>query len=245
MLDSILQADRLVVFTAHPDDESLAFGGTIARAVDAGAAVTIVCATRGELGPVSDVRYLRGKDLGTVREAELTSAANVLGADVEMLGHGDGMLRAQLSDLTTSVTSALARLEPDVVLTFDEDGLYWHPDHIAVHDAVVAALATRQERRPRLLAAHMTAESISGATAAARRCGAPADSSFWGLAPEAFGHRIAHSDLHVDVRPVAARKLKALRAHRTQLNATHPLLRIGSTDFAAAMGVEHFRVAGG
>src|SRR5512137_1049928 len=83
----------LVVF-AHPDDESLACGGTIARLADAGARVVLLCASRGEKGSVSDPALVAQDDLGNVRVHELHAAAKVLGiAEVLIFEHPDGDLR--------------------------------------------------------------------------------------------------------------------------------------------------------
>src|SRR5215469_7617350 len=83
----------LAVF-AHPDDESLACGGTLARLADAGARVVLICGSRGESGSVSDPALVNGEGLGAVRTRELAAAASVLGVnDVIVLSHPDGDLR--------------------------------------------------------------------------------------------------------------------------------------------------------
>src|SRR5215469_15565596 len=80
----------LAIF-AHPDDESLACGGTLARLADAGARVVLICASRGEKGRVSDPALVSNRDLASVRSEELYDAARILGInEVVTLDHPDG-----------------------------------------------------------------------------------------------------------------------------------------------------------
>src|SRR5512135_1815778 len=100
----------LVVF-AHPDDESLACGGTIARLADAGARVILLCASRGEKGSVSDPALVAGGDLGSVRTRELREAAKILGiAEVLVFAHPDGDLRwADVPQFHVDIVLAIQR----------------------------------------------------------------------------------------------------------------------------------------
>src|SRR5437667_301369 len=92
--DRILAGRTILAVFAHPDDESLACGGTLARAADAGATVVLLCATRGESGSISNPELVPEGDLGAVRARELQDAAAVLGiADVLIMSHPDGDLR--------------------------------------------------------------------------------------------------------------------------------------------------------
>lgn len=122
--------------TAHPDDESLGFGGTLARYADEGVEVSLVVGTRGESG-----RYGDGSEphpgpeaLGEIREAELRAAADVLGVrHVRLLDYRDGQLdQADPGEAAARVARHIRELEPQVVITFDPFGAYGHPDHIAV-----------------------------------------------------------------------------------------------------------------
>jgi len=149
----------LAVF-AHPDDESLACGGTLARLVDSGARVVIMCATHGEL---SAERTGRDEVLGRARACELTAAATALGVqEVILLNHRDGHVRwAEVTTFSAELVLFMRTRRPAAVLTFDEDGLYWHPDHIGVHERVLTAARsigpTSGEDRCRVASAVSTA----------------------------------------------------------------------------------------
>ena len=127
---------------AHPDDESLACGGTLARLADAGCRVVIVCASHGEAGSISDPALVPDGDLGRVRVRELRDAAAVLGvAEVIVLDHPDGDLRwDHVPELHAEIVALIQRYRPDAVITFAEDGLYWHLDHIGVHERTYTAV---------------------------------------------------------------------------------------------------------
>src|SRR5215468_9300417 len=131
----------LAVF-AHPDDESLACGGTLARLADAGARVVLICASRGEKGRVSDPALVSNGNLASVRSRELDDAARILGIDeVVIFDHPDGDLRwADVPAFHVEIVLAIQRYEPDAVITFGEDGLYWHLDHIGVHERTYTAV---------------------------------------------------------------------------------------------------------
>ena len=131
----------LAVF-AHPDDESLACGGTLARLADSGARVVLLCASRGESGSVRHESLVDVNDLGRVRSEELLEAARTLGiADVLICDHPDGDLRwADVSEFHEEIVAAIGRYRPDGVITFAEDGLYWHLDHIGVHERTYTAV---------------------------------------------------------------------------------------------------------
>ncbi|HZQ37999.1 MAG TPA: PIG-L family deacetylase [Dehalococcoidia bacterium] len=131
----------VLVATAHPDDETLAMGGTLAWLAHYGWQVTIVCATRGERGWIADPLLSTRDALGLVREQELRRAAQVLGAgDVCLLDFCDGTLSAiDRADLAGAFAAAIRRIRPQLVFTWGPDGGYGHPDHVAVCRAVTAA----------------------------------------------------------------------------------------------------------
>jgi LmbE family N-acetylglucosaminyl deacetylase len=137
------QAFKLMAVLAHPDDESLGFGGTLARYAAEDIETYLVTATRGERGRFGS----QGKDtdpaeVGRVREAELRAAATVLGiAEVSILGYGDGAVdRMNSTKAIRAIVEHIRRVQPHVVITFGPDGAYGHPDHIAISQFTTAAV---------------------------------------------------------------------------------------------------------
>lgn len=229
---------------AHPDDESLGCGGTLARAADAGARVLLFCASRGEAGSTSDSALVPDGDLGRVRTEELRRAAAVLGvADLVVMDHPDGKLRwSDEAELHAEIVATIERHRPDAVITFGEDGLYWHPDHVGVHERTNAAVRSLGKDAPPLYYVTMPPGLMRDLLEAARtRRGAPSDMTFWGIAPEAFGCAAPPPTVAVDVRAWTPRKLAALRCHRTQIGADNPFSWIDAAQADRYLGVEYFR----
>ncbi len=211
----------LVAVVAHPDDESLIAGGTLALAAGAGAATGVVSLTRGEHGPISDDALASREQLAQVREAELQTAAGELGVGwTACLHHPDGELPwVDHEAAAEELAALLAPHAPAVLLTFGEDGLYWHPDHAAARE--IALLAIRRLGAPvDVYEAVWPCGLITQLVAAAAARGLPV--GLWDLEPEAFGSDRAPT-IEIDARPALARKLAALRAHRTQVGPDHLL----------------------
>jgi LmbE family N-acetylglucosaminyl deacetylase len=137
---------RLLVIFAHPDDEG-GTSGTLAYYIARGAAVTLACATRGEVGEISDPILATPETLGEVREAELRAACAHLGIeDVRFLGYRDsGMVdtppnndprslhQAPLDSVVAQLVGLIRDVRPHAIITFEPAGGYGHPDHLAVH----------------------------------------------------------------------------------------------------------------
>ena len=239
-----LEGRTVLAVFAHPDDESLACGGTLARLSDAGARVVLMCASRGENGSVSDPALLPDGDLARVRTEELQEAARVLGiADLIVLDHPDGELRwAHVPQLHAEIVAAVQQHRPDAVITFAEDGLYWHLDHIGVHERTYTALRSLGEAAPPLYYVTMVQGVMREIVDVAHtKGGAPPDSSFWGIAPDAFGEAAKPPSFTVDVRQWVTRKLAALRCHRTQMGRYNPIAWIDDDEARQLLGTEYFR----
>ena len=234
----------LAVF-AHPDDESLSCGGTLARLADGGARVVLLCASRGESGSVSDPSLV-ANDLGLVRSEELREAARTLGiADVLIYDHPDGDLRwADVPELHAEIVSAIRQYRPDGVITFAEDGLYWHLDHIGVHERTYTAVRSFGDDAPPLYYVTMPKGVMREVVEAAVAKGARLEeTSFWGIAPDAFGDAAGPPTFMVDVREWVPRKLAALGCHRTQMGPNNPFARIDAAQARRLLGFELFRRA--
>jgi LmbE family N-acetylglucosaminyl deacetylase len=234
----------LAVF-AHPDDESLACGGTLARLADSGARVVLLCASRGESGSVRDECLLGARDLGCVRSEELLEAARTLGiADVLLCDHPDGDLRwADVSKLHEEIVAAIGRYRPDGVITFAEDGLYWHLDHIGVHERTITAVRSFGADAPPLYYVTIPKGVMRAVVEAGPRGEAVGEGKFWGIEPEVFGEAAKPATFVIDVRAWVPRKLAALSCHRSQVGPDHPFARIDEEEAKRLLGLEHFRRA--
>jgi LmbE family N-acetylglucosaminyl deacetylase len=135
---------RLMCVTAHPDDESLGFGGTLARCAAEGVEVSLVVATRGERGRFGDGSepHPGPEELGRIREAELRAACAVLGVEhIRFLDYLDAEVdQVDPREATARIACHVRELRPQVVLTFDPYGAYGHPDHIAISQFALGAL---------------------------------------------------------------------------------------------------------
>jgi LmbE family N-acetylglucosaminyl deacetylase len=195
--------ERALVVFAHPDDAEFLCGGTVARWTSDGSHVEYVCATDGSAGWNAPDRTR--EEIAAIREEEMREAADVLGVhDVGFLAFPDGALEPSL-DLRRAVTRHVRRVRPDVIVTFDPSE-FWsgrryinHPDHRAVGEAVLAVVACDAPTRPQF--PELLDEGLEPFKVPA----------LW-LATE---HRAA--DLKVDIGATLDRKVKALRAHRSQI----------------------------
>ncbi len=134
---------KLMAVLAHPDDESLGFGGTLARYSAEEVETYLVTATRGERGRFfSPDRKAEPVEVGRVREAELRAAAAVLGVrEVSILGYPDGAVdEMDAATAIAAIVRHIRHVRPQIVVTFGPDGAYGHPDHIAISQFTTAAV---------------------------------------------------------------------------------------------------------
>ena len=138
---------RLMAILAHPDDESLGFGGALARYASEGIETSLVCATLGQRGrmrgkPPGDPEHPGPDRMAEIREAELRNAAKELGIqDVSLLGYMDGAVdQVDPRAAHVAIATQVRRVRPHVAMSFGPEGAYGHPDHIAVSQFALAAL---------------------------------------------------------------------------------------------------------
>jgi LmbE family N-acetylglucosaminyl deacetylase len=246
----------LAVF-AHPDDESLACGGLLAWCAAVGVRVSLLCVTCGDDGPT----HATGPPSGTppsgsvrdIRGTELRDAAGVLGIKddaVTILDHADGMLPwIDVGRLEADIQAVIRRTAPDVVITFGEDGLYWHPDHIAVHERTTAAVATLDDDVPALYYVTMPTGAMravvdhAAEVTAGRSPEATPPHAILGVADaDAFGALAATPTLVVETGRFAAQKLRAISCHRSQFRDC-ALALVDQDDAPRLIGTEHYRRA--
>jgi LmbE family N-acetylglucosaminyl deacetylase len=140
---------RLACVLAHPDDESLGTGGTLAKYAAEGVETYLITATRGERGRFGESGERPAPSIvGATREAELRAAAGELGLrEVTVLGYPDGALDSvEPGAAQEAIASHLRRIEPHVVITFGPEGAYGHPDHIAISQLASASIVRAADR---------------------------------------------------------------------------------------------------
>ncbi|MBB6673712.1 PIG-L family deacetylase [Cohnella nanjingensis] len=186
---------KLLAVFAHPDDESFICGGTLAKHAAEGYDITLVSATRGEMGRrMGNPPYLNRETMAAAREQELREACEVLGIrQLILFGIRDKTVEFMDEDgLAGRIASLIEEIDPDVVLTFHEV-MGGHPDHCAIGKATTAAYR-RAERRGSLY-------FITFGDAMSR--------------PERYGHT-RNAVVKIDVSAYLEAKLAAFRAHRCQ-----------------------------
>ncbi|MFJ3620213.1 N-acetyl-1-D-myo-inositol-2-amino-2-deoxy-alpha-D-glucopyranoside deacetylase [Streptomyces iakyrus] len=158
-------ARRLLLVHAHPDDESINNGATMARYAAEGAHVTLVTCTLGERGEVipPELAHLTGAALGQHRRRELAAAMAELGVDdVRLLGGAgrysdSGMMglpdnddpacfwQADVDEAAAHLVEVIREVRPQVLVTYDDNGGYGHPDHIQAHRVAMRAVELAAE----------------------------------------------------------------------------------------------------
>jgi N-acetyl-1-D-myo-inositol-2-amino-2-deoxy-alpha-D-glucopyranoside deacetylase len=235
--DSVISGRRLLLVHAHPDDESIGTGATMARYAAEGAQVTLVTCTLGELGEIipPSLSYLAEGDggrLGQYRIGELNAACAELGVtDHRFLGgpgrwRDSGMMgtagnddprcfwRASLDEAAGALLGVVREVRPQVLVTYDANGFYGHPDHIQAHR--VAWHAFRQAGDYGLAKFYATAAPDSDQVTT-----------------------------EIDATAYLERKQAAMRAHATQITVDPPYFALSNQVRYELRGVEYFTLLAG
>lgn len=257
----------LLAVHAHPDDESITMGGTLARYAAAGLDITLVTATLGEEGEVipaelQGLTAARADQLGGYRYTELHSACEALGVtDRRQLGglgtwrdsgmagtasaaHPRAFVRARSGGpdhdrAVAALREVIDEMRPDVLLTYDADGGYGHPDHVASHEVAIAAANGRVQRVLAVVRSHQWA------TAALADLQIP--DGYLPAAPADLGYLAPEGDIAVavDVRAQMPARDRALAAHATQVELIAGGFALSNRIAQPVGTTEYFKVLSG
>ncbi|KUH86367.1 MULTISPECIES: N-acetyl-1-D-myo-inositol-2-amino-2-deoxy-alpha-D-glucopyranoside deacetylase [unclassified Mycobacterium] len=266
---------RLLFVHAHPDDETLTTGATIAHYVARGAQVRVVTCTLGEEGEVIGQRWAglavdAADQLGGYRIGELTAALGALGIDEpEFLGgagrwrdsgmtgtplrHHQRFIDADPDEAVGALVAVIRELRPHVVVTYDPQGGYGHPDHVHSHEVTMAAVraagatdvAGEPWRVPKVYWAVTSKTAIAEGLAAIDD--APPEWTRVTVDEVPFGYPDDAIDAMIDAPAQLSAKVAAMRAHATQISvAPNGRSFALSNNIALPVGaVEHYILAAG
>ncbi len=249
-----------MVVHAHPDDEVFSTGGILAKYAHAGDRVAVVYCTRGEAGEMhnadlnAEEAMLR---LGDIREEEAHEANTVLGVtNVYFLGYRDsGMagtkenknpaafMNVPMEESVARLMDIMREVEPDVVVTYGEDGGYGHPDHVMTHRITLEAYGRSQgeDWAPKKL--YYSARSREGFRRQVEQFAELGFKFPWisdDFNFDEFGAPDSEITAHIDISSYVSLKKRALAVHRTQIPSDFFYLSIPDEALVSAAGHEYF-----
>jgi len=270
---------RLLLVHAHPDDETIGTGATMAHYAAERALVTLVTCTLGEEGEVlvpglAHLASDRDDALGQHRIGELAAACEALRVsdhrflggpgrwrDSGMMGtpqndHPDCFWRADLDEAVRALVAIVREVRPQVVVTYDSNGGYGHPDHIQAHRVTVAAFdaAADPAYAPELgevwqaAKLYWTAFPKSVLQAGIDHLKESGETNFFGVDSAddlPFGVPDDQVTTEVDAGDQLEAKVAAMRAHRTQIAVDGPFFALSNNVGQRAFGTEYFILARG
>ncbi len=248
----------LLLVHAHPDDESIGTGATMAKYAAEGARVTLVTCTLGELGEIIPpaLRYLLPDELGEYRIGELEAACEALGVtDHRFLGgagrwRDSGMMglpdnddprcfwRADVDEAAAELKTIIDEVAADAIVTYDANGFYGHPDHIQAHRVAWRAF----ELANRTAKFYATAMPRSVLAEAVRL---PEDS--WFARNTDLSHSVPDDQVTtaIDAGGYLDAKLAAMRAHETQITVDGEFFALSNELGQRALGTEYYTLLAG
>lgn len=262
---ALQETPRLLFVHAHPDDESINNGVTIAHYAAEGAEVTVVTCTLGEEGEIIDDRWTRlavdqADQLGGYRISELTSALGSLGLpgpkflggagrwrDSGMVGtparHHTRFADADFDEAVAELSAIITALRPHVVVTYDPDGGYGHPDHIQAHRVTTAAVAAaaREWTVPKFYWTVMSASAFRAGIDSLGDDDVLAD-WIWPPAEMPFGFTDDRITAVVEAPDCVPAKVGAIGAHATQirLGPTRRAFTLSNPIILPVLAAEHY-----
>ncbi|MCI4062569.1 N-acetyl-1-D-myo-inositol-2-amino-2-deoxy-alpha-D-glucopyranoside deacetylase [Micromonospora sp. R77] len=262
---------RLLLVHAHPDDESIGTGATMAHYAAAGAHVTLVTCTLGEEGEIHVPELARlaaaeADQLGGYRIGELAAACAALGVtdhrflggagryrDSGMMGlatneHPRAFWQADLDSAAGQLVEIMREVCPQVMITYDPNGFYGHPDHIQAHRVAMRAVELAGPEGVAPAKVYWTAMPRSVLEAGMSHFEESSDNPFAGIDDVdelPFGTPDPEIAARIDATDQHAAKEAAMRAHATQIPANSWLYSIAGNFGAEFMGVEYFTLAVG
>ncbi|MEU1438218.1 N-acetyl-1-D-myo-inositol-2-amino-2-deoxy-alpha-D-glucopyranoside deacetylase [Streptomyces sp. NPDC005786] len=274
-----LPARRLLLVHAHPDDESINNGATMARYAADGALVTLVTCTLGEEGEIipPSLAHLaadREDSLGPHRRGELAAAMKELGVTDHRLLGGAGRYRdsgmmgaeqngrpgafwsADVDEAAGHLVEVIREVRPQVLVTYDPEGGYGHPDHIQAHRVATRAaeLAADPAYRPASGAAHTIAKTYwnrvprSVAEEGFARLRATAPDAFGGVAEIGDVPGVVDDALittEIDGVGCGEAKVAAMRAHATQIAVDGPFFALSNDLGQPVLTTEYYELVSG
>ena len=249
----------LLLVHAHPDDEAISTGGVMMKAKAHGHRVVLVTATRGEVGEIYNMDEASSRPrLGEIRTDELKNATEILGVDrQEYLGYRDsGMVvtddntvprsfhQAPVEEAAGKLAVIVREERPDVVVTYAEDGVYGHPDHIKAHFVTNAALDLLEREGHAVQKLYYTAIPRSMMEAFIQQMPEEARQAMGG------SMRIAGTPdelvtARIDVQDYVQRKRDAFRAHVSQNDPNSWCATMQDQIYELAFGTEYYQLARG
>jgi len=249
------RARTVVFFHAHPDDEAIFTGGTMALLAAAGWRVVLVVATAGEQG-LTSAGVGPEVPLAVRRTGETAQAAEYLGAQrIEFLGYHDSgvdgpggrplgaFADAPVEEAAARLGGILAEERARALVSYDARGIYGHVDHIHVHRVGLAAAdgagvptvyeSTVDREYLHFVETHLVVEATIATQPERAGLGL-------GLAAAPLGLSTVEVDCTVDVRRVLPVKRQAMSAHASQIPETSSAMRLPDADFAAVYGYEWY-----
>ena len=262
------QGFRALLVHAHPDDETINNGATMAMYAALGASVTLVTCTRGEEGEVliPELSHLAASatdTLGQHRVTELALAMKELGVtDHRFLGDGTKLYRdsgmmgtepnnrpyvfwqADLEEAANMLVQVIDEVKPHVLITYDEFGGYGHPDHIQAHRVAMRASEKSDWDIPKIYWNVMPISVIQEGIDAMKGI----DSDFWG-AEKAEDLPFAKDDSYVhaliDGNAYVEKKMSAMKAHSTQIAVDGPFFALSNNVGLQVWGNEYYTLVKG